>query len=155
MTYTNIGFALAIEGHEDEYPLLARALANAETAHSLRVEWIDSALDDDGDVRLTANFNYCQITRTSTVEEHLKLVESCLRDGSRYQTDSTVAPHRYMGGVIELLGREPSDSDYISLRVLRDLVEHEYEDFWDPDRLVTDYISEVSVIAKPTVLVAA
>lgn len=131
----HVGFAAAVAGREEEFPLLARAVAAMRTADSPWVAWVlgGSSVDDP----TTSTFNFCQIVRApfyspeaggqdreGALTDLLGVVEHILWDGKRTERPPTFSPYlliRTCGGVREFLGRDPDEHDFISLMPLRDL----------------------------------
>jgi hypothetical protein len=160
-----LGYAAAVAGREDVFPLLARALRDADSALSTRIEWVANG---------GTFFNWTQIIRTpfgmsgteltlrdytatdwDDVEDealalHLHSVEQTLRYGKR-ATDHGPSgePLRKMGGVIEFLGREPRDEDTIRLRILRDLTLLPNRHMPDRDGVEHEWLGEISLQVTP------
>lgn len=142
-------------------PLLVMALCHPDMAFSVKQEWLVEEPDAvEGHARVREEFNYQQIFRNQrwpneddekTTEEllteHLRDIERALWDGKRELIFNGAAPWSKLGGVIELLGREPTTADFIQLRILRPTQIHYHESMTDPKADTEEVISEVALLA--------
>jgi hypothetical protein len=132
----------------ERWPILTRARKTLAMAHSPKVEWlIDAPTYETCNLghkhrtaQYTAEYNYTMIfrrpvsnasmarSRYGGPDEKRKQLEAMLDDiewhfqnGVRKIDGGGVYPHRWMGGVRDLLGRWPRKDDKLMLMILRDL----------------------------------
>lgn len=149
-------FAQLVEGREDEFPILARAVRETMPAHDVRIEWLVETLTagtwppTEGIVSRFHRarwFNYQQIFRypyhgptpqgsemtgghdsvANARTAFLARVEQTLIYGVPHR--DLYAPITACGGYKHFLGREINDADVLKLRPLREpfLWTHEWD----------------------------
>jgi len=153
MDYT---FDDLIVDREEEFPVLARAVANMAPATNPKIEWLVGE-NDKG--TLICWSNYCQIVRVPyQSEDHEKFkteflaaIEKILIYGiPSIQTEPFTL--RTCGGFLHYLGRELEDGDVIRLRPLRN-VRYYLNEGLNGD--ITEWLAEFSLQVVPAVPVAA
>lgn len=141
----------------DAFPVLARAVANEAPAVSTKIEWL---MPDR-----TVAKNYTQIFRVPYTHKHgdqgmkakkLNELLQCCERALEHGAPSSWKSHNYQygtcGGYRHYLGRDLTDADRISLRVLRSPVWRERVGEYDEvnDYTQTDeWLCEISLEVVP------
>lgn len=124
LTQIETGFANALRGREERFPILARAAFNIWQTQTPGFAWVvpdkygcDTALINHCQIARTP-FSYSHINRDEALDRHFEIVEGTLVHGIPRHEQGGL---RTCGGVRHYLGRDISDGDTINLVVMRDL----------------------------------
>lgn len=165
-------FADLLEGRGDQFPVLARAVANSVRASNVFVEWIDPDGTQRRNEQQIVRYPYNAFAgaaegasahpqddrKEDQLELFLAAVEQVLIDGTPTEGRASLrVPIRTCGGYKHFLGRELEDGDVLSLRPLRDPMWRLYTHTgWDRedgpiklDHPIGEWLCEVSLEVIP------